>query len=178
MSDLGNFGTITGAPQQRRLVTPYQKVLPELVRFWNAAQKKQRSMIYSDTRPEWYQAFTVHLKAGKDAKTIFDHTQEAGHYEHPLILQLIKDGAVDGKDFVIGTSPESGALCHIKASWNDDAVIEDGSLNWSKSGLEEINTVSFTTWPAWAKYLNQIFDQAWSFILQHEERYQIGGVAQ
>ena len=169
---LGSLGIVTGAAQQTRLVTPYQNVMPALVAHWNAPVAKQRTMIYGDTDPEFFKAFVANVKRGVDSRVIFDRSQGCGPTEKAQIEWIVSQGLVDGKDFVIGTSPESGQIVHIKACWNDDQHVEDGSLNYSPSALKQINTVCFSDWPAWAQYLNTVFDETWQFILTNEQKYQ------
>lgn len=170
---LGSLGVVTGSAQQTRLVTPYQSVLPALLAHWNSPKTKFRAMIYGDTLPQFFDAFVAHVKGGIDSKVIFDRSQGCGPTEKEQIERIVAEGLVDGKDFVIGTSPESGQIVHIKATWVDDQTVEDGSLNYSPSALKQINTVCFSDWPAWAAYLNTVFDDTWAFIVAKEEKYQI-----
>lgn len=170
---------ISGAPKQTRFITPfYPEAKKVTAAFWAAPKKKQRTIIFADTDEAFYEAFIAHVLAGLDVKAILDQTEAGNHYEHPLIMKAVRAGAVDGKHFLLGTSPDSRAFLHGKVTQNDDTDIMDGSLNWSKSGFEEVNTVSITYgWPEWAASINQAFDETWNFILQHEEKYQTGGSA-
>lgn len=169
---LGALGVVTGAPQQTRLVTPYQDALKAFKAFLGSAEKAIRTMIYGCTLQPFFDTLIAAKERGVDVKIIFDHSQAAGVAEKPEIERLVAAGFVDGKDFLIGTSPEAHQICHIKATWIDDTHIEDGSLNYSPSGLKQINTVSFTEWPEWAQYLDTVFADTWAFILAHEEAYQ------
>ena len=173
MSKLINtLSVLHGSPTQTRLVTPYTDgAMDEFTKFLQSPKAKQRAMIYGATLPAFFDALKSNKKRGVDVKVIFDHTQEAGHYEHPHIEDLIANGWVDGRDFVIGTSPEAHQICHIKATWSDDRFVEDGSLNYSPSAFEQINTIAISDWPEYAAYLNQVFETAWSWILEHEPQY-------
>lgn len=167
---------ISGTPQQTRFLTPFDpKSLSTVTSFWRGAKHKQRNMIFAVTRPEFWDAFIAHVQAGLDIKTIVDATEAGNQYEHPQIIRAQKAGAKDGQHFVIGTSPDARTFLHIKASWNDNRHVMDGSLNWSNSGLKEVNTVSITDWPEWAQTLDTVFDYTWAWILKHEQKYQIGG---
>lgn len=169
---LGSLGIVAGSPHQTRLVTPYQSVMPALVTFWNAPKQKQRAMIYGDTCPEFFDAIMANVKRGVDMRVIFDHTQSAGPTEKAQIERIVAGGLVDGKHFLIGTSPQAGQIVHIKCTVNDDQHVEDGSLNYSPSALKQVNSVCFTDWPEWAQYLDTVFDELWGFILANEARYQ------
>lgn len=169
---LGSLGVVTGSPRQTRLVTPYQQVEKAFVAFLASAQTTIRTMIYSATLEPYFDALIAAKQKGINVKIIFDHTQAEGHYEKPQIEKLVKAGFVDGKDFVIGTSPEAHEICHIKATWIDGTHVEDGSLNYSPSGLKEVNTVSFSDWPEWAEYLDGVFEDLWQWVLTHEPQYQ------
>lgn len=169
---LGSLGVVTGAPQQTRLVTPYQDAEKAFVAFLGTAQTQIRTMIYSATLVPYFGALVAAKQKGIDVKIIFDHTQAEGHYEKPQIEGLVKAGFVDGQDFLIGTSPEAHEICHIKATWIDGKHVEDGSLNYSPSGLKEVNTVSFSEWSEWAQYLDGVFTSLWDWILAHEAQYQ------
>jgi len=169
---LGALGVVTGAPQQTRLVTPYQDALKAFEAFLGTAQKSIRTMIYGCTLQPFFDALIKAKQAGVDVKIIFDHTQAGGVAEKPEIERLVAAGFVDGRDFLIGTSPEAHQICHIKATWIDGTHVEDGSLNYSPSGLKQINTVTFSEWPEWAAYLDTVFADTWAFIAGHEAAYQ------
>lgn len=170
---LGAVGVVTGAATQTRLVTPYQNVTPAFTAFLESAHISIRSMIYSATLAVYFDTLIQAKKQGLDVKVIFDHSQAGGHAEKADLNKLLAAGWVDGKDFVIGTSPVQHQICHIKATVIDHRWVEDGSLNYSYSGLNEVNTVCFSDWAEWAQYLESIFDQLWTWILQHEPAYQI-----
>lgn len=174
---LGSLGVVTGAPQQTRLVTPYQNVETAFLTFLGSAQRSIRTMIYGATLVPYFDALISAKKNGIDVKAIFDHTQAEGHAEKPQIERLVAAGFQDGVDFVIGTSPEAHEICHIKATWVDGCHVEDGSLNYSPSGLKQVQTVAFTDWPEWATYLDGVFNQLFQWILAHEPQYQTFGGA-
>lgn len=169
---LGALGVLKGSPEQTRLVTPYADGIKAFSAFLGTAQKKLRTMIYADTLDVYFDDVIAAKKRGVDCKIIFDHSQAEGHYEHPKITELINAGWIDGTDFVIGTSPESHQIIHIKATWLDDMWVEDGSLNYSPSAFKQVNTVCFSDWPEYATYLDGIFQEQWSWILAHETQYQ------
>jgi len=171
-SVLGALGVLQGAPQQTRLVTPYADGLKAFSAFLGTAKQKMRTMIYADTLGVYFDDVIAAKQRGVDVKIIFDHSQERGHYEHPQILKLIAAGWKDGVDFVVGTSPESHQIIHIKATWIDGRFVEDGSLNYSPSAFKQINTVTFSDWPEYAAYLDGIFETQWKWILEHEPQYQ------
>lgn len=170
-SVLGALGVIQGNPQQTRLVTPYADGLKAFTAFLGGAEQKIRTMIYGATLSVFFDDLIAAKKRGVDVKCIFDHSQAEGHYERPEIQRLLEAGWVDGQDFVIGTSPKSHQIIHIKATWIDDRWVEDGSLNYSNSGFAQINTVCLTDWPDYAAYLDGIFQTQWDWILSHEAQY-------
>jgi len=171
---LGALGVIKGTPEQTRLVTPYADGIKAFSAFLGTAKTKMRTMIYGATLALFFDALIAAKARGIDIKVIFDHTQSAGHAEHPQIQRLIVAGWKDGEDFVIGTSPEAGQIIHIKATWIDSRFVEDGSLNYSPSAFKQINTVTFSDWPDYAAYLDGIFEQSWTWILANDQRYQLG----
>lgn len=169
---LGALGVVQGAVNTTRLLTPYADGLKALSAFLQTAQKKVRTIIYADTLEVFFDDVVAAKKRGCDVKIIFDHSQERGHYEHPHILALMKEGWVDGKDFVVGTSPKSHQIVHLKSTWIDDHWVEDGSLNYSPSAFKQVNSVSISDWPEYAAYLDGVFEQLWNFIVTHEAAYQ------
>lgn len=168
---LGALGVIQGTPSQTRLVTPYADGIKAFSAFLNTAKQRMRTMIYGATLDAFFADLIASKKRGVDVKVIFDHTQSAGHAEHPKIMELVSAGWVDGVDFVVGTSPEAGQIIHIKATWIDGRYVEDGSLNYSPSAFKQINTVTFSDWPEYAAYLDGIFESSWDWILAHDLRY-------
>lgn len=169
---LGALGVVSGTPKQTRLVTPYQDGLKAFETFLASAQTSIRTMIYGCTLQPFFDTLIAKKRLGLDVKIIFDHTQAEGAAEKPQIERLVAAGFRDGEDFLIGTSPQTHAICHIKATWIDGVHVEDGSLNYSTSGLMEINTVSFSEWPEWAHYLDVVFQRTWDFIAEKEPTYQ------
>lgn len=169
---LGALGVLQGNPRQTRLVTPYADGLKAFSAFLGTAQKTMRTMIYGATLQLFFDDLISSKKRGVDVKVIFDHTQSAGHAERPQIERLLQAGWKDGEDFVIGTSPEAHQIIHIKATWIDSRFVEDGSLNYSPSAFKQINTVTFSDWPAYAAYLDGIFERSWNWILANEAQYQ------
>jgi len=170
---LGALGVLKGNPEQTRLVTPYADGLKAFSAFLDTAKTKMRTMIYGATLGVFFDDLISAKVRGIDVKVIFDHTQSAGHAEHPQIQRLLDAGWKDGVDFVIGTSPEAGQIIHIKATWIDSRFVEDGSLNYSPSAFKQINTVTFSDWPDYAVYLDGIFQTSWDWILANDQRYQL-----
>ena len=171
-SVLGALGVVQGTPQTTRLVTPYADGMKALSAFLQTAEKKIRTIIYADTLSVFFDDIVAAKKRGLDIRIIFDHSQERGHYEHPHILKLIAEGWKDGVNFVVGTSPKDDQIVHLKSTWIDDRWVEDGSLNYSPSGFKQVNSVSISDWPEYAAYLDGVFEQLWTWILQNEKRYQ------
>jgi hypothetical protein len=170
---LGALGVIKGSPDQTRLITPYADGLTAMSAFLGSAIRKMRTIIYADTLSIYYDDVVAAKSRGVDVKIIFDHSQAQGAYENPLIQQLLKQGWMDGTDFVIGTSPDSGQIVHLKSTWIDDRYVEDGSLNYSPSAFKQVNSISISDWPEYASYLDGIFVQLWQWILQNESQYQV-----
>jgi phosphatidylserine/phosphatidylglycerophosphate/cardiolipin synthase-like enzyme len=169
---LGALGVVTGAPQQTRLVTPYQDAMKAFEAFISSATTSIRTMIFGCTLQPFFDILIDAKSRGLDVRIIFDHSQAEGVAEKAEIERLVGAGFVDGKDFVIGTSPQAHQLCHIKATWIDGTYVEDGSLNYSPSGLKQINTVAFTEWQQWAQYLDTVFADTWEYIVTHESAYE------
>ena len=170
---LGALGVIQGNPQQTRLITPYADGLKVFSTFLDSAKSKWRTIIYGDTHPVFFDKAIAFFKAGHDILIIFDHTQSCGPAEKAQIQRLVDAGMVEGKHFIIGTSPEAHQIIHLKSTWLDDRYVEDGSLNYSPSGLKQVNSVSIMDWPEYANYLNGIFQELWKWILEHEPQYQL-----
>lgn len=171
-SVLGALGVLHGTPEQTRLVTPYADGLKAFTAFLDSAETKIRTMIYGATLGVFFDDLIRAKKRGLDVKCIFDHSQAEGHYEGPEIQRLLDAGWMDGQDFVIGTSPKSHQIIHIKATWIDGRWVEDGSLNYSNSAFAQVNTICINDWPEYAKYLDGIFTTQWDWIMKHEPQYQ------
>ncbi|MCF8568337.1 phospholipase D-like domain-containing protein [Alicyclobacillus tolerans] len=170
---LGALGVIQGSPEQTRIVTPYADGIKVFSAFLGSAEKKIRTMIYGATLDVFFDDLIAAKKNGLDVKVIFDHMQSTGHTEHAKIEGLIAAGWVDGTDFVIGTSPKSDQIIHIKATWLDDRWVEDGSLNYSPSAFKQVNTICIQEWPEYAVYLDGIFNQQWDWVMKNDQRYQL-----
>lgn len=170
---LGTLGVIKGNPNQTRLITPYADGMKAMSTFLGSAAQKMRTIIYADTLSIYYSDIASVKSRGVDVKIIFDHSQSEGAYENPYIQQLLKQGWVDGTDFVIGTSPDSGQIVHLKSTWIDDRYVEDGSLNYSPSAFKQVNSISISDWPDYAAYLDEIFTYLWQWIVQNEPQYQV-----
>lgn len=171
---LGALGIIKGNPEQTRLVTPYADGLKAFSAFLGSAKTKMRTMIYGATLSTFFDDLISAKSRGVDVKVIFDHTQSAGHAEKPQIQKLIDAGWIDGVDFIIGTSPKAHQIIHIKATWIDGRYVEDGSLNYSPSAFKQINTVTFSDWPEYVAYLDDIFEKSWDWITKNESQYNKG----
>ncbi len=169
---LGSLGVVTGSPTQIRLVTPYQDAQRAFQTFLDSAEHSIRFMIYGATYQPFFDALIAAKQRGISVRGVFDHTQAEGRAEKPQIERLVQAGFVDGQDFLIGTSPEAHQICHIKATWIDGIHVEDGSLNYSISGLKQVQTVAFTEWPEWAAYLDTVFERLWVWVTTHEDAYQ------
>ncbi|MEM3829375.1 MAG: phospholipase D-like domain-containing protein [Conexivisphaerales archaeon] len=162
-----------------RIFTPYSDPQIAIESFLSFALQKDsimRTIIYGCTLNIFFDTFIKAKQIGCDIKIIFDHTQADGKAEKQQIEKLIQSGLVDGKDFVIGTSPKHN-IVHLKQTsigyGNPRKYLTlEGSWNYSKSATEEMNMLSFTASPRLAEYTFQVFDNLWNWILQHEESYQ------
>ncbi len=167
---LGVLRDVAGAPQQARdAVSGRDEGLRGVPR------ERQDLHPHDDLRLTLQPFFDDLIAArsrGLDVKIIFDHSQAEGMAEKREIERLVEAGFVNSRAFVIGTSPISHQLCHIKATWVDGTHVEAGSLNYSASVIKQINTVAFSEWPAWAQYLDTVFAATWEYIVTHEAAYQ------
>jgi len=176
---LSALGVINETSQSTRIITPYADGTKAFVSFLASASisgAKLRTMIYGCTLSSFFDGVLSAKKSGCDVKIIFDHTQSTGHAEAPMIAELIKEGFVDGSDFLIGTSPKH-EIVHLKQTtiWLPDGSVTtlEGSWNYSKSASLEMNMLSFNDSQDLAKYTSDTFDKLWEWISTHEEKYQI-----
>jgi phosphatidylserine/phosphatidylglycerophosphate/cardiolipin synthase-like enzyme len=93
---------------------------------------------------------------GVNVQLTMDATEAAGKAQKPLVKRL-KDAGIE---VLIGKSPVHNQLLHSKFFVVDGHQVEWGSLNYSPSGLQQFNTVSFADDPK----LGALFAQYWTKI--------------
>lgn len=179
MSVLSALGVIHETAEQTRIITPYADGLKAFEAYLAGAAQpgaKLRTMIYGCTLQPFFDAIIAAHRAGADVGVIFDHTQAAGRAEAPEIARLRVAGLIDGKHFLIGTSPLHHQIVHLKATaiWTPDgkAAVEDGSWNYSPSASLQLNDLCFTESAQLAAYYLQAFDSLWKWVQAHEPQYQ------
>lgn len=169
---LPDLGIVTAAEPATYLLTPFQRGELVLQAFIARVKKRFRSMTYGTTLPVFFDGLVAMKEAGVDVRCIFDHTQACGKAEKAHIEALVGAGFVDGKDFLIGTSPEHHAINHLKACWADDGYVLHGSWNYSASADQQYNSIEVVTSPELLTLFDKAFEFAWTWILANEEAYQ------
>lgn len=172
-SILPSIGVVKPENPAEYFLTPFQDGNKIFCSFLEQAEKKIRIMIYGFTLQDAYDVLIAKKKAGLDVKLVLDHTQAMGHYEKPQIKRLVKAGFVDGKDFVVGTSPKHHEINHLKASWIDDNQVLSGSWNYSVSATQEYNDIQIVESPKLAQTFEKVFDFAFEWVLKNENQYQV-----
>lgn len=179
MSNLLNPLGIVSNGGITRLLTPFATNAPqafaEFLKKAAAPGAMLRTMIYGCTLDIFFDALVAAKAAGADVRVIFDHTQAEGRAEHAQIEKLMGEGFVDGKDFLIGTSPQAHQIVHLKATFirvGDQSFIEEGSWNYSASATAQVNHLAFSEDADWADLLLVGFDYCWNWIQTNEPQYQ------
>ncbi len=172
MNLLPSIGVIQAPEPSTYLLTPFQDGVKTYLAFLAQAQKSIRMMIYSFTLAQATDDLIAAKGRGLDIGCIFDYSQSRGKYEKAQLQRLVDAGFVDGKDFVVGTSPKSHAICHLKAAWIDGTHVLSGSWNFSNSATSEYNDICITTSPELAAAYQRAYDFGWQWILSNEKAYQ------
>ena len=180
ISVLPSMGVISETSKSERIITPYADGMSAFQTFMDLAVQKGatlRTMIYGCTLPAYFDTLVKAKRVGADVKVIFDHTQANGVAERGHIENLVKEGFIDGTDFLIGTSPKH-EIVHLKQTsiWtpSGEVMTLEGSWNYSVSASLEMNMLSFCDSPALADYTKKVFDLLWDWIKTHEPQYQTG----
>ena len=169
---LPSIGIVTADDPATYLITPFQDGTAAYLAFLKAATHTVRIMIYGFTLAPVVDALIAQKAAGLDVKLILHHTQAMGHAEKPQLERMVAGGFVDGRDFLVGTSPEHHAINHLKATWTDQTMVFQGSWNYSLSATQELNAIEIVQAPALAATFDSAFAFAWQWILAHEAAYQ------
>jgi hypothetical protein len=104
-----------------------------------------------------------------------DHTQSTGPSEKGQVAKLIAAGI----DVTIGTSPAGSAfICHTKGltvldGSPDGPFCWEGSVNFSKSGFQQVNTVQVFRSKEWSEHFTGQFALLKSFAWSHEVAFQL-----
>ncbi len=175
-SILPAIGIVQAREPATYLITPFQDGTKAYLAFLGQAKRSIRIMVYGFTLAPVVDALIVAKQKGVSVNLILDHTQAMGHAEKPEIERLVAGGFVDGRDFLIGTSPEHHAINHLKATWIDsgepDAAVFHGSWNYSLSATQELNSIEIVPSPELAQAFDQVWDFAWDWVLKNEAQYQ------
>lgn len=166
------IGLVTVQEPATYLITPFQNGMQAYLAFLGQAQKTIRIMIYGFTLAAVVDCLIAKRQDGVDVKLLLDHTQAMGHAEKPELERLVAAGFVDGRDFLIGTSPEHHAINHLKATWIDGQHVFHGSWNYSISASEQLNSIEVVTAPELAATFDQVWAFAWQWVQVHETQYQ------
>lgn len=170
---LPKIGIIEAAEPATYLITPFQDGEKAYLAFLSQAKKKIRMMIYGFTLASIVEKLIEVKSNGVEVKIIFDHSQAMGKAERKELQALVDAGFADGEDFVIGTSPEHHQINHLKATWIDDCHVLHGSWNYSTSASKQYNSIEVVSSPELAQTFEQVFDFAFSWILENESQYQV-----
>ena len=169
---LPNLGIVQASEPSTYLLTPFQDGEAAYLAFLSQATRKVRMMIYAFTLDDVVQRLIALRGQGLDVKCIFDRSQAGGRTERTELQRLVAAGFVDGKDFLVGTSPLHHEINHLKATWLDDKFVLHGSWNYSTSASAQYNSIEMVESPELAALFDQAFAFAWNWILQNESSYQ------
>ncbi len=179
MLTLEELGIVSENAHITALSTPYDNPLIAFQKFLAKAAAQGaclRTIIYSDTLPQYFQGIEAAKKAGCDVKVLFDHTQAEGKFEKEQIAALDAAGFKDGTDFLIGTSPDHREILHQKQTtiWAPGLTPTTllGSWNFSYSASKEVNNFVLIESAALAAQQKKLFDALWAFIQANEQEYQ------
>lgn len=92
-----------------------------------------------------------------------DHSQEMGHFEKPLAQKLVDAGV----EVTVGTSYAGiKYIMHQKGFVTSDGVCWEGSVNFSNSGWEQVNSAMVFSSTDWRDHFIESFkkdvDYAWA----------------
>lgn len=171
---LPQLGIVQASAPATYLITPFQDGTRALQGFLGQITTTAHSMTYGTTLAPFFDTLIAWRQhRGPAWRGIFDHTQAMGTTERAQIQRLVDAGYVDGRDFVIGTSPEHHQINHLKAMWGDGEWVWHGSWNYSVSANAQYNSIEIVQSAELAALFQQAFDFAWDWIVAHEPQYQV-----
>ncbi len=141
---------------------PYDadRVHDKMLALINGAHHKIRMAAYGFTDIPICDALIAAEARGIDCALVVDSTQAAGPHQKPLIARLVKAGV----PVAIGKSAVHSQLLHAKFCVTDDSVTEDGSYNYSPSGLQQDNFVNIVVSDKRAAMFTDFWDKIWLHI--------------
>lgn len=178
------IGVVEATEPAQYLLTPFQQGHVALQAFLDnvIARKPKafRSMTYGTTLQPFFQSLDKMQRVGIPWHGIFDHVQAMGRAEKKELEWLASRGLKDGHAFVLGTTPLHHAINHLKACWDSDGYVFNGSWNYSVSADSQYNVIEIVHSPEVASAYDAAFDFAWNWIQGHEGAYQVieGGNSQ
>lgn len=147
------------------------EVLTRIVDLLDAAQHSVRLFMYGFTQKDSYDALIRAQKRGVDVQLILDHTQSRGTREVAMLHYLFLQG-FPVANVVISTSPVHREIMHEKVLVCDERYVQEGSYNWSDSGLQEVNSVIVFDSPQLAAAYLADWNTLKAWALVNEVQYQ------
>lgn len=146
-----------------------------ILRSIDTARECIRLFMYGFTDIGIADSLTAAALRGVDVALLLDHTQSCGHTEAQLISRMMRVG-FHPHDLVISTSPVAHTFMHEKLLVTDDTV-QWGSLNFSPTSFEQVNTWCSTVSGDLARAQMDAITDRIQWALLHEPAYQFGGTA-
>jgi phosphatidylserine/phosphatidylglycerophosphate/cardiolipin synthase-like enzyme len=135
-----------------------------------SATKRIRLFMYGFTDLPIADALTAAAGRSLDIAIILDHTECTTPHEAGLLSRMLRAGFPPA-DLCICTSPIDHQLMHKKLLICDDTV-SWGSLNFSPSGFQQVNTWSVCTDPVLAGQQLTAFEDLFHWALSTQPMYQ------
>lgn len=149
-------------------MSPFHDTKQAYLDFLSTAKRSIHVNIFGFHVPELTDLLIAKHKAGVKVDIIFDHSQAQGQAEAGEIAKLMKARV----PFLIGTSPRSGQLLHLKATVVDESRVECGSWNYSESASDQLNDVQVVDDARMAHFYLLAHDIVRAFIIRHEQIFQ------
>lgn len=116
----------------------------------------------------------VQLATNDKSRFLFDKTQEAGHYERPIVQAMLKK--IGEAQWAIGTSPKAHRILHTKAIAllypDGTGWTVTGSFNLSRSAEEQFNIVDVVGSRSRAELFASRIDAMFNWVKTNEPQNQ------
>lgn len=147
---------------------PYGKVEDAFLSFLGQAKRSIYLLAYELRTQAIVDLLIAKARAGVEVHVIMDYKAcykdpTAQIQEAPLVEAM--RGA--GVDVVVGTSPCSGQIMHIKAAVVDQKSVWDGSWNFTPTADFEANSVNVIASAPWARQFLTIFQRIREYNVNH-----------
>lgn len=125
---------------------------------------------YGFTMPDLVAEIIDAHKNGTPIHVLLDHTQEVGHFEHPLAVELVQAGV---ETTVCTSYAGSKYIAHEKGFVTSMADCWEGSVNFSSTGWEQINSAFAFNSPVWRDHFVASFVKNVKYAWANERAMQL-----